>query len=246
VDYEEIEKYLHNGLTENERQSFEQALAANPALATEVELYRQTEMQLAAAANAAKGEAQLTQQLTILNKQYFTGKAAAPVVNIKKSKRLYYYIGSAAAAVLAILLIQPLITSQKTGEELYAANIEKVYESFSTSRGVNDAPDNTSGNALYNNKAYKAALAVFEPIATNNADTLLAKAVCYLETGNSDKALEIYNGMIGSRNQTDRVNLHKAMLYLKKGDKAASRSTLELIAKEYDDYAIVSKLLNEL
>jgi pentatricopeptide repeat protein len=242
VNYEEIEKYLHKGLTPAEEQAFEQALAADPALAAEVELYRQTELQLTGAANAAKGEAQLTQQLTALNKEYFTGKTAAPLVSINKRKRLYYYISGAAAAVLALFLIQPLLTTQKSAEELYAENSEGIYKIFSNSRGEND----TAGNALYIKKAYQAALAVFEPVSTNHPDTLLARAVCYLETGNSEKALEIYNGMIAANNHPDRANLYKAMLHLKKGDKTACSSTLKLIPEESDYYSAAARLLKGL
>jgi hypothetical protein len=243
VNYEEIEKYLHKGLDENEQQSFEQALAADPALAAEVELYRQTELQLLAKANADAGEPQLKEQLSALSKEYFNKKAPAPVVRINKRKRLYYYIGGAAAALLAILLVQPLLTTQKPVEELYAVNAEKIYK-FSGARGGS----NTSGNAVYlfDTKKYKEALAILEPIPTKDTDTLLAKAVCYLETGNSGKALEIYNGMIASQTQAEKATLYKAMLYLKQGDKTACRNTLKLIPEGSDYYANAASLLKGL
>jgi tetratricopeptide (TPR) repeat protein len=243
VNYEEIEKYLHNGLTEDEQKSFEQAIATDPALAAEVNLYKQTEQQLLAKANAAAGEAQLTQQLNTLNKQYFDKNDMAPVVVMKKRKRLYYYIGGAAAALLAIFLVQPLLNSQKPAAELYADNAGDIYSFGSNRRGGNSEPGAVS---LFAAKKYREALAILEPISTNNGDTLLAKAVCYLETGNSDKALEIYNGLVTSKTNANRASLYKAMLYLKKGDKTACRKALELIPKDADQYDTAAKLLKEL
>jgi tetratricopeptide (TPR) repeat protein len=243
VNYEEIEKYLHGGLTEDEQKAFEQALATDPAFAAEVALYQQTEQQLLAKANAAAGEAQLTQQLTALNKEYFGSKDKAPVVVMKKRKRLYYYIGGAAAALLAIFLVQPLLTANKPADELYAENAGDIYSFGSNTRGGTGDQDAVSFFAA---KKYREALAILEPISTNNGDTLLAKAVCYLETGNSDKALEIYNGLAAVNNYTNKASLHKALLYLKKGDKAACRKALEQIPKDADQYDTAAKLLKEL
>jgi hypothetical protein len=243
VNYEEIEKYLHNGLTEEEQKAFEQTLNTDPALAGEVALYKQTEQQLLAKANAAAGEAQLTQQLNTLNKQYFGKNGMAPVVTMKKRKRLYYYIGGAAAAVLAIFLVQPLLHMQKPADELYAENAADIYSFGSSSRGGDGKADAVSFFAA---KKYKEALAILEPIATNNGDTLLAKAVCYIETGNSDKALAIYNGLAAVKDYANKASLYKAMLYLKKGDKAACRKTLEQIPKDADQYDTAAKLLKEL
>ncbi len=243
MNYEEIEKYLHNGLTEDEQKSFEQAIATDPALAAEVKLYKQTEQQLLAKANAAAGEAQLTQQLTALNKKYFGPKDKAQVVSIKKRKRLYYYIGGAAAALLAIFLLQPLLSTQKSADELYAENAGEIYSFGSSSRGGDGKVDAVS---LFAAKKYKEALAILEPIATNNGDTLLAKAVCYTETGNSDKAHTIYNSLANVKDYANRASLYKAMLYLKKGDKANCRKTLEQIPKDADQFDAAAKLLKEL
>jgi tetratricopeptide (TPR) repeat protein len=243
VNYEEIEKYLHNGLTEDEQKAFELALTTDAALAAEVTLYKQTEQQLLAKAKAAAGEAQLTQQLTTLNKQYFGAKEKAPVVVMKKRKRLYYYISGAAAALLAIFLTQPLLNTQKPADELYAENAGDIYSFGNTERGGNGDTDAVSFFAA---KKYKEALAILEPISTSNGDTLLAKAVCYVETGNSDKALEIYNGLVAVKDYANMANLYKAMLYLKKGDKAACRKTLEQIPKDANQYDTAAKLLKEL
>lgn len=243
MNYEEIEKYLHNGLTEEEQKAFEQTLAIDTALAAEVALYKQTEQQLLAKANAAAGEAQLTEQLISLNKQYFGATDLAPVVVMKKRKRLYYYIGGAAAALLAIFLVQPLLTAHKSADELYAKNAGEIYSFGSSSRGGSGERDAVSFFAV---QKYKEALAILEPIATNNGDTLLAKAVCYVETGNSDKALAIYNGLAAVKDYANKASLYKAMLYLKKGDKAACRKTLEQVPKDADQYDTAAKLLKEL
>jgi tetratricopeptide (TPR) repeat protein len=244
VNYEEIEKYLHGELEADEKKAFEQAMASDKALAAEVTLYQQTEQQLLGKASAVAGEAQLTQQLNRLNKEYFGAKDEVPVINIKKRKRLYYYIGGAAAALLAIFLLQPLLHTQKSADELYADNAGNIYSFGSTARsGKSSEPDAV---ALFTAKKYREALAILEPISTNNADTLLAKAVCYVETGNTDKALEIYNGLAAVNNYTNKANLHKAMLYLKKGDKAACRKALEQIPKDADQYDTAAKLLKEL
>jgi tetratricopeptide (TPR) repeat protein len=243
VNYEEIEKYLHDGLTEDEQKSFEQAIATDPDLAESVKLYSQTEQQLLAKANAADGEARLTQQLDALGKEYFGAKEKAPVVTMPKRKRLYYYIGGAAAVLLAIFLVQPLLHTQKTADELYAANAGDIYSFGSSSRG---ATGEKGAESFFAAKKYKEALDLLKTVATGNADTLLAKAVCYLETGNSSKALEIYDGLIALQNQAARANLYKGMLFLKKGDKASCRKALELIPKDADQYDTAAKLLKAL
>ncbi len=244
MNYEEIEKYLHGGLTEEEQNSFERAIAADPALGAEVALYRQTEQQLLAKANAAAGEAQLTEQLTALNKAYFGQNDKTPIVSIKKRKRLFYYIGGAAAALLAIFLLQPLLHTQKSADELYAENAGNIYSFGSNSRGGDGS--NPGAVSFYAAKKYKEALDILEPVVTSNADTLLAKAVCYLETGNSDKALAIYNSLAAEKKYANKANLYKALLYLKKGDKAACRKSLELIPVDANEYDTAAKLLKSL
>jgi hypothetical protein len=244
VNYEEIEQYIHGELADDERQAFEQRMAENPALANEVSLYTQTEQILLANANAAAGETQLTEQLAILNKKYFGIKAETPVIPINKRKKLYYYISGAAAILLAAFLVQPLLNNQKPLDELYVQKAGEIYSFGSNARSSNtNEPDAV---ALFAANKYKEALNILEPVNTSNTDTLLAKAVCYVETGNSSKAMVIYNNLIAAHTDADRANLYKAMLFLKQGDKAACRTALKQITKTADEYDAATKLLKEL
>lgn len=130
VNYEQIENYLHGGLSADEQAAFDAEMAANPALAEAVTLYRDVETKLQGAIKASAGEAALKQQLEALNLQYFgqkggavvmemqpsdggigTGRAAAvaveaPVVAINR-RRILYYFASAAAVILVLLWIRP-------------------------------------------------------------------------------------------------------------------------------------------
>ncbi len=165
MNYEQIENYLHGGLSAAEHTAFEAEMAADPALADAVNLYRDVETKLQGSIKATAGEAALKQQLEALNQQYFgkkdgatvmqmqpdahsglgTGQAAAtaveaPVVGINR-RRILYYIASAAAVLLVLLWIRPFGGStQFDADAVYAQFGQYEVSSWGEVRGGNDVP----------------------------------------------------------------------------------------------------------
>lgn len=166
VNYEQIANYLHNELPEAECMDFEAAMAADPALAELVNLYREVEKKLQGSIKASAGEAAIKQQLEALNQQYFgkkggttvmqmqpeipasmgTGRAAAtaveaPVIAMRR-RRMLYYVASAAAVLLVLLWIRPFGGGNTfNSEEVYAQFGAYEINGWSVERGGNSPAD---------------------------------------------------------------------------------------------------------
>jgi hypothetical protein len=222
VNYEEIEKYVQNGLTEAERAAFEAELAADPELAGAVKLYQDIEANMKGSMAATAGEAALKKQLELLNQQYFgkkagatvmemqpdahsglgTGKAAAtaveaPVVAMRR-RRMLYYFASAAAVLLVLLLIRPFGSGKFDADEVYAQNAD--YKAPPNWHNIirGEAKD---GNTL------------------SKEDTLKAQVANLLEQKKYPEALEILEKMPVTDKNYD-VMLAKGACYAETNDSA--------------------------
>jgi hypothetical protein len=221
VNYEKIENYVHNGLTEAERTAFEAEMATDTELAEIVHLYRDIEVKMQGSVAATAGEAALRQQLEALGQQYFgkkggatvmelrpeghsgldTGKAAAtaveaPVVPMHK-RRILYYVASAAAVLLVFLLIRPFGGGKFDADKVYAQNADYNIPAWGSSRGDNKEGDTLKWQVanLLENKKYPEALPLLEKITTtdgNDITAALAKGACYTQTDDSARAMQVY------------------------------------------------------
>lgn len=220
VNYEQIDNYLHGGLSAADHTAFEAEMAADPALADAVNLYRDVETKLQGSIKATAGEAALKQQLEALNQQYFGKKdgatvrqmqpdahsgigttVKAPVVGINR-RRILYYFASAAAVLLVLLWIRPFGGStQFDADAVYAQFGQYEVSSWGEVRGGNDVPSDSVGalkvkvDSLFNLNPpkYAAALPILEKIATidtKDPQVALAQAACYTETNDSARAMQ--------------------------------------------------------
>lgn len=163
VNYEQIDNYLHNDLTGAARTAFEAEMAADPALAEAVNLYRDVEAQMRGATQATVGEAALQTQLQALSQQYFGKKGNAPVMEMTtggpadadqvsvpatkapviamRRRRMLYYIAGAAAVVLALIWIRPFGgTPQFDADAVYAQFGAYEVPTWGNTRGGDNAP----------------------------------------------------------------------------------------------------------
>jgi hypothetical protein len=258
VNYEQIEKYVQNGLTEAERTAFEAELAADPALASATKLYQDIEAKMKGSMAATAGEAALKQQLEALNQQYFGKKGGAtvmtaptatdaPVVPMRK-RRILYYIAGAAAMLLVFILVRPFGGGKFDADTLYAENAKYSVPWDSKDRSVgNNESDSlalmqSQVATLLNdpkNPRYAEALVILEkmPVTDKNYDVMLAKGACYTETNDSARADQIYTAVTVQAGNSDaayQAHWRRALLYLKYKNIAACRASLEKIPTDSD------------
>jgi hypothetical protein len=248
VNYEQIENYLHGGLSAADHTAFEAEMTADPALADAVNLYREVETQLQGSIKATAGEAALKEQLEALNQQYFGKKggataAKAPVVAISR-RRIFYYIASAAAVLLILLWIRPFGGNATfDADAVYAQFGPYEVSSWGEVRGGNDVPGDSVGalkmkvDSLFNLNPpnYAAALPILEKIATidiKDPQVALAQAACYTETNDSARAMQTIT-TVETQAQGELKNqaiFYKAKLYIKYKDVEGCRQALQAIS----------------
>ncbi len=254
MNQETIEKYLHNEMSPEERTAFEQAAAADPALALELRIRQQVEQGVTGMADAKAGLPVLEQTIARLNQQYFDKKEQTPVVPINRRKRWYYGIAAAAAVIAFVVFVIPLL-KRDTGSDLAA--LYTTYGKYNPISGVGVRSDKNQedrnknkADSLFNTANYAAALPLLAEINVQNpADTerYLALGVCYSKTGNAAKAISIFDAVaMGKSGNTDAAVWYKALHYLLQKDAPACRKVLEAIPNESEYYKEAKELLKGL
>jgi hypothetical protein len=248
--FEKIELYLHNELKGEELQLFEEQLKNDAELRVQVDLYKTIDNEMRQKTSGSEGEDQLKKTLSDLNKKYFNQqKSPAKVVPMQSRKRRMYVAAAVALLVIAGSYWFFFTGSSKNSEVLYAQYA--VHESLSSQRSnIDSAKILQDAIAAYNNKKYDEALTGLITCLqkdSSDAELVLVKNICLTETGNYDQAIAGFDRLALS-NEIFKYQAiwHKALVYLKQGDKTASKKILETIPADADMYGKAQELLKEL
>jgi len=236
--YLEIERYLGNDMSADERISFEGRLKNDHTLAEKLNLYRSASAQLMA---KFRGEEQ---------EQRFRKTLAGMEVSIAtdgKKKAIQFY-GWAAAASIALLCVALFYTSSlKPHYADYA-----TYEPLTlVERGDDD--DNAiklQAQQYFNAKEYGKAIANLNEllrIDSANIELKLYKGIALLEIGQVEEANSLFEAVRSSNAvYKDKGTWMLALSALKQKDYERCESLLKEIPTDSPEYAAAQKLLNKL
>ncbi|MFT5820041.1 MAG: tetratricopeptide (TPR) repeat protein [Crocinitomix sp.] len=227
-----FDAYLQDGLSTEERSSFEERLINEPAFKTEFEAFQGFEKDLVDAEVIAFKE-----QLKQWDK--------APIEKATKQGRIIpIRFIALAASILIILLVSVLyFVGQPNNQDLLAANFEP-YDNILTVRGEKEDID--EGMRHYEKKEYSAAITLFENYP-KNASAQFYKGEAHLAVNEYDAAINSFQLVITSDGIFKEIaEYHLALAYLGKDAVQKSKEALSEIQKESDYYSNAQELLVEL
>jgi len=250
MDYEKIEQYLSGDMPETERTAFEAALAADPALASELQLYKTIQDELSIQVQQQEEQNALQQTLTEAGKKYFTTATQPAKVVSMGNRKIWYSALAAAAAIALFFIIRPMLSKSIMSND-------QLYQQYAQAEPLDLEKRGTAADSvlikmktLYNSKDYAAALKLApEAIAADPADISLklALAHCYTETGNYTAAIPLLDSIAGGQSVYKYQALfYKALTYLKQDKKADCIHTLESIPADAVTYKDAQSLMGKL
>ncbi len=237
---ENIDKYLHNEMSDEEQLQFELELANDAELASVFNVYRTVETETRNDEKYKSNELALKGSIKKLNEVYFKTQVKQPgkIIQMKKRK-LYKMIGAIAASIIVIVCCYFLFfTDKQNGQQLAKNYINS--ELIQISPKMDGAADNLQkGIDAYNSKDYTTALALFKQVANSQPQNSQAKkytGLVYLVTNKYDKALETFDELAAMQGLYSNPGMFlKAVTLLKRdneGDKEKAKQLLQQVVNE--------------
>jgi thioredoxin-like negative regulator of GroEL len=242
--YQQIEQYLDDAMTPDQRQAFEAAVQADPALAAELALVRAIRSDLKAQWAAEANTSALKETLSDLGQEFFKPDAPGP-------KRWRYWLWLLMAAAFAYLGYRMLRPAPPANPQQLYAFYKQFPEAALTQRGSAASEDSLSaGERFFNAQQYDKALQMWQDKAVQaNADPELRffTALCMIETSQEKQAQNWLAALNHAQSGwQEEARWFLALSFLKTGDQQACRDILQQIPAT-DKYAEkAQKLLHNL
>lgn len=229
---QQIEHYLAGQLSGTALTEFEQAMAKDKALATQVELIKEVDNALADKTAVTAFE----DQLASLGKTHFPSTAIPKTEVIVKRlpfvRKQWLAAAAMIGAMFAILLAVWNISAPTSSNDLYAQHFQ-TYD-ISVERGIDTTivPEKTALD-LYEQQAYEKAIPAFQNVLQNdpqNGLLILCLGNCFLKTEQTNKAVEQFLSIAADNHYYRAAQWYLALAYLQKGDKVKAKPFLEKLA----------------
>lgn len=232
-----FDQYLHNEMTDEERNLFESQLSNDMKLKSEFETFREMRFQLENKFAIEEERQAFKTSLKTISQEHF--KSSQPkVIQFKP-----WYL--AAAASVAVLL----------GVFFFSHNSKPNFENFNqpeqayfTERGNAELPLQQAEIA-YNNKNYKEAVLLFEKVLKENktAEIQYFYGLALLQENQFVKAESVFNELKSGKSvYKNKATWNLALSKLKQKDFNATKEILLTIPSDYENYEEVEKLLKQL
>ncbi len=261
-EYETIERYLLNGMTQEEREAFEALMKTNSELKERVTLHKAIHamddeddwMEFSGDSEILKKEADLfrSQETLQFSEQLKTFRDRQNQQQTKK--RSPWFNKSFFGAVAAVLIIAIFVFYPKEPNLSGLYNEYNNWEELPSLITKGDTANSLKTiEYLFQAKDYKGVIDASGTLLPStykyNPQLLLYVGVSHLELDNYEAAIAEFQKL----SQSNFIDNHKgywytALAYLKQGNKEKSRGTLEIIAKNpsYYKYEDAKKLLKKL
>lgn len=242
-----IDDYLLGRLGPQEVQAFEQQLAQDPALATELAERRQLVQAI-----QYQGNQDLKARLGSIARQVAQDdEQARPRPHLMRGKPWRIAAATAAAIALCIIVYQ-LLSGPPNPQALYAA----YYQPYALSLGSRGEPVDASlalAASYYQSGKYAAAIPLFEQARASqptNGMLKMALGLCYLNTGNLPPSRAAFAELIEQKDPyfEDLAHWYTALGYLRGGQPSEALPHLQVLASEpgADQHPQAVELLREL
>ncbi len=237
----EIEKYLDNDMSLEEKETFEAEVNSNPALAEELKL--QQDMRLVYEDEQwIEGDKQILKNKEAKSlKSFFKSKEAAflktsieeVVIENRSRNKSFYFIG-VAASITILIIISLFVFKGNGNDKLYTQYIQIDDIPSLITRGEDNNGLIKKAQLLFENKKYNEAIEVFTQYQNEtqsiNSLSYIYTGIAYLELDEFDKAM--YQFELLSRSNTlhaKKANWYMAMVYLKQNNKQQLQMILQSI-----------------
>lgn len=236
---EEIDQYLRDELSEDERLSFESELSNNPDLAAELKLHAEID-----SAISETDILNLRAKLGVINKE-ITREKGTERSFVARFPNMRVAIGTVAASLILIISVAGLISKHKSVSEaeLYT-QYYKPYEAAGIFRSGNEDMDDKVSLALneFNSENYQSALTIFNQILSVDQDNAVGyfySGMAYQETNQYNEAVESYQKVAELKNNlfVEQAEWYTGLCYLRMEDKKKAYDKFKKIAESKGYYS---------
>lgn len=245
----EIDRYLHRELNEEELAAFEAEMENNADLVTEVNLYQDID-----AAVQESDVMTLRARLESINKDMIDEKRKERSFAAKIPHRKLIAVSVAASLILLLGISGVLQNNLYSPADLYS-EYYSTYPATGISRS-GTGTDNEISKALvqFNQKNYGESLSILRTVLDQDAGNPVGNfysGMAYQETGQYEKAIDSYQHVIKTGNNlfVDQAEWYSALCYLQNDDRKNAIRQFKRVAKNKTFYskkalAILRKLKN--
>jgi len=238
-----IDRYLLNLLTSEEKIQFEKRLTENQEFARDFAIQKQVIEDI-----EGMGRLDLKARLKEIHTEVIE-TTPSKTTNIKS---LIIRIASAAVFIGMMVFAYVFMQKKPTNTEIYAQHYEP-YELSLSSRSA-DSNSKDSAEKLYTEGAYSQAIPIFQDIlSTENPSSspiLMGLGIAFMETGQTEKAIQQFEQIITNEdfNYEDEALWYLSLAYIKKDDLVNAKAKLEILAtdKARDHHEEALKILKSL
>jgi len=228
----EIERYLHRELTDDELMAFETEMESNPDLVAEVNLHRELE-----AAMREHDVIGLRARLDTVNKEMIREKRKERSFIAKVPRKKLAAVSVAASLLLLLGIHGTISKSDLSGRsDLYEKHYT-VYPGAGTSRTAEADVDEDINQALrhFNEQDYEESLHLFNEVLRRDADNPVGNfyaGMARQETGQYAEALVCYQQVMktGDNLFVDQAEWYSGLCYLRLNDRKNAVRQFERIA----------------
>ena len=237
-DTDQIERYLSNEMSVEEKVSFEESMTKDNQLLKDTYLFHQLREQL-----LLEKRQEYRQELYDM----FFDKAESKSQKSRTITPVFYW---AAAAVLVLLIPIVLLLNQPSQEDLFMA----YYQPYPMGQVSRDAVSEelSEGLQYYHQEQYQVAITALEattdPTQTTRKENL-AIACSYLSLSQPEEALTWLLPLSGSSDEAlkEHADWYTALAYLQAGNDAEAQKTLQQITNSQSIWSSkASKLMKEI
>ncbi len=241
---ENIERYIHNQMSDEEKRSFENEMELNSELKETValqiniqrvlgnhnDLYNDSKFNSNEEKESIK---KLLHSEELRNTSDFIRKSTKEYKNRKKKFNFYKYAATIAALILVAFIAK---------NALFSDNID-FYNEYAdwndlpslVEKGTNENSLN-SIETLYRDKNYEAIVSI-KSDTPNDSYVLIYKGVAYAQLNDIDNANRVFDILINNKSlESSRGYWYKALLLLKQNKLEEAKTLLAFIVKDKNNY----------
>lgn len=243
--YEKFDSYVHGELGGEELKAFEAALAQNPVLREDLEMYQQVDETLQHHFEHKNKTEQLKGTLSSLNKEFFQQEQEeAKVIQMKPRRNLLKW-AVAAAVVISVSVFLPRFISKPAPS--YANLIKMPNASFTEMGITEDQEILATAQKAFNDKNYAQVVTTLKPFVEShpeNSTTNFYLALAHLETNHFEEAESLLKTLSqGASVYATEAIWYLSLLELKRGNQDQFQTYLKQIPQGSVHYKAARKLI---